>query len=65
MFHDCIVIVPFIILMQQVGQKAVAVNRIQESLHLLEALSAENGGHVELGGWWKPENCVARADVSL
>ena len=41
------------------------VKKIQDSLHLIDALSVDNGGNVKFGGWWKPEHCDARADVSL
>ena len=47
------------------GQKAVTVTKIQKSLHLLDALSIDNGGYVQFGGWWKPEHCRPRSHVSV
>jgi len=47
------------------GQKAVNVKRIQESLHLVDALSVDNGGNVKFGGWWTPENCKPRSKVAI
>ena len=61
----CLLIILYSIFINTEGQKAVNVKRIQESLHLLDTLSVDNGGNVKFGGWWKPENCKPRSKVSL
>lgn len=38
---------------------------LKKTVHLLNHLSVTHGGVVQVGGWWEPKHCTARAKVAI